>query len=59
MGNNLCSKAFNNKINPTFKNQYKKAQNKAKLVNDKCSNLTGGEVMENGYNFQCIRRTET
>ena len=59
MGNNLCSKAFNNKINPTFKNQYKKAQNKAKLVNDKCSNLTGGEVMENGYNFQCTRRTET
>ena len=62
MGNNLCSKAFNNKINPTFKNQYKKEEDKeekAKLVNDKCSKLRGREVIENGYSFQCIRRTET
>ena len=62
MGNNLCSKAFNNKINPTFKNQYKKEEDKeekAKLVNDKCSKLSGRKVIENGYSFQCIRRTET
>ena len=61
MGNNLCNKAFSDKITTTYQNDYKKEKGEGKpnKLNDTCSNLSGKRLLEKGYNFKCKRREET